>query len=368
MKSLRFISLLFLLLDACIDPLQVSVSSLGSRIVVDGMITNEPGPYQVRLVYSSNLENSIRVPEPVSGASVWIINSLNETESLSETSPGVYQSSIGGMQGQLGLSYYLKISTSSGEYQSEPQPLVSAGSIDDVLVDFSKDEIIDQDGSKTMDAFKIYINSKGVEGDPNLYRWRWTGVYKAKAFPELYTIGGVGDVIPLTPAPWPCSGYIYEDQMLIKTGECECCICWSYNYSSSALVSDPRFIRDDAFKKIEMGSVGITPMNFYERYYVEVEQLSVSEEIYNFWKLVELQQKALGSLFQPNAVKIRGNIKCLSDPQEEVLGIFSVSAVTKKSIFIEPEDIPYVLPEIDTIKYDCRVAFKNATTEKPLFW
>ncbi|HEU5292849.1 MAG TPA: DUF4249 family protein, partial [Cyclobacteriaceae bacterium] len=196
---------------------------------------------------------------------------------------------------------------------------------------------------------------------------RWTGVYKAQSFPELYTVGD-GDIFPITPAPWPCSGYIYENETLQKVKDCECCICWSYNYNTNALASDTRFIEGSKFQKVEMGKVGITSMNFYERYHVEVEQLSVSEEVHNFWKLVEAQQKALGSLFQPNAVKVRGNIKCISNPDEEALGIFSVSAISRKSVFIEPKDIPYPMPAIDTSTLDCRIAFKNATTEKPLFW
>jgi hypothetical protein len=368
MKHNRFLAIIFLFFGSCIDPLQIPFSPSDLRLVVDGMITNEPGPYQVKLVYSSNLENSLRLPEPVSGATVSIVSSINETEYLSEISPGIYQSSIGGIHGQPGVSYFLKIVAASGEYQSETQTLVSAGSIDDVFFEFSPNEIINQDGSETMDAFKIYINSRGIAGNPNLYRWRWTGVFKVRSFPELYTIGGPNDVIPLTPVPWPCSGYVYQDKILKKISECECCTCWSYNYCTSALVSDNRFLIGNEFRKIEMGDIGITPMNFYERYYIEVEQLSVSEKIYDFWRLVESQQKALGSLFQLNAVRVLGNIKCISDPKEVVLGIFAVSGVTKKSIYINPEDVPYSLSEIDTIKYDCRTAFKNATTEKPNFW
>src|SRR5690349_8422092 len=109
MRVVRFIPLIFLIADACIDPMQIPLSSSGSTMVVDGMITNEPGPYQVKLFYSSNLENSSRLPVPVTGATVSVINSLNQTELFTETSPGVYESSAGGMQGKVGLSYYLKI-------------------------------------------------------------------------------------------------------------------------------------------------------------------------------------------------------------------------------------------------------------------
>ncbi|HEU5290229.1 MAG TPA: DUF4249 family protein, partial [Cyclobacteriaceae bacterium] len=173
MRFLRFIPFVFLLVDACVDPLQLDLSSASARIVVDGMITNEPGPYRVKLIYSSNLENSLRLPTPITGASVWIISSLNQSELLTETTPGIYESSPVGIQGQVGVSYHIKIITAGTEYQSTPQEMVSAGTIDSVYPIFSANEIDDGVG-EPLDAFNIYIDSHGNEGDPNLYRWRWT--------------------------------------------------------------------------------------------------------------------------------------------------------------------------------------------------
>src|SRR5688572_20734033 len=202
MRYLRLLPVLLILLDACVDPLQFELTSASSRMVVDGMITNEPGPYKVSIVYSGNLENSLRLPIPVSGASVSIISSLNETEQLVETSPGVYESSINGIQGQVGVSYYLKIVRGTNEYRSSPQILNSSGSIDDLYIEFSPGEIVSDNGTENTDAFKLFIDSRGIEGGENHFRWRWTGVNKVRTWPELYTL-----YEGTLPAPWPCSGY-----------------------------------------------------------------------------------------------------------------------------------------------------------------
>ncbi|HEU5290230.1 MAG TPA: DUF4249 domain-containing protein [Cyclobacteriaceae bacterium] len=361
MKIFRFTPLIFLLLDACIDPMQVPLESSGSLMVVDGMITNEPGPYTVKLFYSSNLENSSRLPEPISNAKVSIINSLNETETLNETSSGVYESTVGGMQGVVGLSYYLKIVTAKGEYQSAPQVMMPAGNLDNLYFEFSPEEIVTN--TRLVDAFNLFVDSHGAASDPNLYRWRWTGVYKVKTYPELYTKGD-----PPYPAPWPCSGYINYGGSLTRIADCTCCICWVTAYSSTSNVSDSRFTNGYEFKKILVGSIPITARHFYERYHVEVEQLSVSEEVHNFWDLVAKQQAARGSLFQPNAVRVNGNVKNVDNPKERALGVFSVSAISKKAIFLEPKDIPYTVPAIDQLPYPCLDVFGNATMDKPGFW
>ena len=109
-------------------------------------------------------------------------------------------------------------------------------------------------------------------------------------------------------------------------------------------------------------------MHFYDRYYIEVQQMSLSEEAYDFWSLVEKQQKGSSDIFQPNAIKIRGNIKGVTNPDEEVLGFFGVSGVATKSMYIPKSEVPVELPPIEQYPFSCLEMFKNPTTEKPFFW
>jgi len=46
--NVKYFLLLFVLVDACIDPLVIDVSNT-KVLVVDGIITNQKGPYQVLL-------------------------------------------------------------------------------------------------------------------------------------------------------------------------------------------------------------------------------------------------------------------------------------------------------------------------------
>ena len=96
--------------------------------------------------------------------------------------------------------------------------------------------------------------------------------------------------------------------------------------------------------------------------------MSVSEEVYEFWKLVEALQRSTGSLFQPNAVTVRGNVFSVDNPEEEVLGVFAVSAVTRKILELSPADVPIEIPPLQILAYDCRHSLINGTTEKPPFW
>jgi hypothetical protein len=366
-----FLFIVIVLTDGCIDPISVETHQRIAPLVVDGMITNAPGPYVVKIFYASGLGTTLRKPQPLQKATVTIVDDLGNSEVLIERGPGIYETSPNGIQGEIGRSYKLMFESKNGKkYESPFQKLNAPGSIDRLYTEFQKNVVIEQETGDSNpdqeydDAFGLYVDAKGVSDESTLMRWRVTGVYEMKTFPERNREATPGGYIP---DPLPCSGYIRVGLSIYQRSECTCCQCWLYEYSSASYLSDNENVQDISFNHVDLGKIPITRMRFYKRYYVQVEQLSLSEEAYNFWRLVKTQQNSSGNIFQPNAVKIRGNIKCVSDPEDEVLGIFSVSGVTTSSIFIEPTEIPYTLEPIDTLTVDCR-DFAFSTPLKPLFW
>jgi Domain of unknown function (DUF4249) len=357
--------ILFLFLMACVDPLGVKLIIAERRLVVDGAITNLPGPYQVKLFYSNKLSATTLSPfEAVTLAQVSVFDDLNNKYNLTEVSPGIYETNANELTGEIGRSYYLTIKTQLGaEYQSSIQEMTEPGAINDLYFEFEKESV--SDNGKLADGLKVYIDSKGVPDGDNLFRWRWTTIHKTTSNAELQTRSTPGGEIP---DPELCSGYVYQRRQLIRIGDCTCCVCWSYNYSDAANVSTGNFVSDNQFNKQYLGLIPVTSMHFFERYYIEVQQLSLSEEAYNFWNLIGKQQKGATDLFQPNAIKVRGNMRNINNPDDEVLGFFGVSGAASKSLYIQETVVPYPLPALDSVNYSCLAYFKNATTEKPPFW
>src|SRR5689334_14703983 len=115
MKHLRTILLLlFLVSDGCVDQLDVPVLIDQHNLVVDGSISDQPGPYTVKLFLSSSLNQNVDRPVYVSGASVQIKDDLGTTEQLTETTDGIYKTAENGMQGVVGRKYQVLITTTEG--------------------------------------------------------------------------------------------------------------------------------------------------------------------------------------------------------------------------------------------------------------
>lgn len=169
------------------------------------------------------------------------------------------------------------------------------------------------------------------------------------------------------PDPRPCSGYRMVNGLLTFVSTCTCCSCWVTEYSRSPDVGDVDFYGGKV-SRFKIAYIPATKDLFLSKYHVEVQQASISEDVYNYWKLVKVQKEGGSSLFQPTSAKIRGNLKCINDPAAEIFGLFSVSSVKSKSIFITKEDIPYKLLPIDTVTEDCRFGPYNSSIIKPDFW
>ena len=83
------------------------ISNSNQTLIVDGWISNFPGPYTVNLSATNSINDTTQIH--ITSATVKIIDSNGDEELLSETSPGIYKSNPDGMQGIVGHSYKIKI-------------------------------------------------------------------------------------------------------------------------------------------------------------------------------------------------------------------------------------------------------------------
>lgn len=367
MKPLFVILLVLVILDGCVDRLPLPEVTTQQKVIVDAMVTEGAGPHFVKLHVTSPIGTNLENATPLTNATVMISDNVGNMETLTQTSAGVYQSRV--ITGIVGRSYKLTFITAQNKrYESPFEEMHPAGSMENLRFEYRPNSVITGDVTQD-DAMAILVDSRGVDNERNFFRWRWSGIYEVETYPHLRTrveavMGGPPVVIP---DPLPCSGYIVNNNQIQQVDECECCNCWVSEHSSQAIVSNNAFVSQTAFNNIETAELTITRARFFKKYYVEVEQLSLSESAYNFWRNVQLQANGSQNIFQPNIIRIRGNMTCVTDPTEEVAGVFSVSAITRIAGFIPRNLIDRPVLQ-DSVKADCRVAYDNSTNVKPPFW
>ena len=374
MRSLFVFCLSVIFLDACIDPFDIELSALDARLTVEGMITDQPGPYTVKIFRAAALDNQLDQTNWVTKAAVTIYDDTGFSETLKEISPGNYQTAVDGIQGVAGRTYFIKIITSQEEiYESQPEKLLPVGEIRSVYFEFKQNaDPADEDFLNPQNGFNIYVDAEVLPEQENLVRWRTTGTFEIKTFPEKRKVyislkGGGTALIPDPPA---CSGWTYSDKKgLVQTNSgCSCCDCWITEYGETPRLSDVKFVNNGSIRKYPIGFIPASRRLFYNKYHLQVEQMSISKIVYTFWEYIKKQKEAGSDLFQTPPPETRGNVIAKTPGATQALGFFAAASVKTTTLFIERGQIPYTMPPIDTLAVSCREPYRYSTNVKPLFW
>ena len=71
-----------------------------------------------------------------------------------------------------------------------------------------------------------------------------------------------------------------------------------------------------------------------------MRQVALSENAYRFMEKMKKNTEELGSIFDPQPSELQGNIHCVTNPSEIVIGFVEVSEEKRKRIFIKRSEVP----------------------------
>ncbi|HEY4110986.1 DUF4249 domain-containing protein [Puia sp.] len=107
MRSIKIAVLLTILgLTACQKVIDLKLKNDSGKYVIEGNVTNLPGPYQVT-IGKTDAVNADYTLQGVSQAAVIISDNAGNTETLQEITPGIYQTKT--LQGVEGRTYNLDV-------------------------------------------------------------------------------------------------------------------------------------------------------------------------------------------------------------------------------------------------------------------
>jgi len=356
---LKVLMILLPLALSCVDKVDLSLPATELPIIVDGIITDEPGPDTVRLSMAYPADGRFHQPEGYDSAKVWITDNTGLVDTLLEIGQGNYITDQ--LVGVVGRTYQLSIRLpdiingvpSPTLAVSTPQLLVEAGSIDSIYYEFTT-----YNNSATglaENGFNVYLNSTLAPGSSRRLQWEFFGTYKAMTDPAALEL-----------PPLPCPNPPCPLRTLECARFCECCTCWYTVQENAPIVSNPKVLGGLRLDRVFIQYIPINRFTFYEQYRVEITQLELSEEVFEFYQAIRKQTDNGNSIFQPPFFELKGNITVQSG-QMGVLGTFAASAITKRHIFIPRSAVPYQLTR-SVEPADCRAIAENATLNKPAYW
>jgi len=289
--------------DGCITQFIPETEETQELLVVEGLITDQPGAYTVRLSKSQPL-GSYTEPEPVTGCQVRIEDNNNNIYSLHESGPGIYLTDPEIFQGIIGREYTLHIEARNAadklySYRSLPMEMKPVPPIDSVY--YEKKIINDNDDNATPnEGCQVYLNTIDPEGLCKYFRWDFNETWEF--------------ILPYDVDNQRCWATDYSDEINIK--------------STSALTENIIFQHPINFITTETDRLNV-------KYSMLINQYSISEDEFGYWKRLQNISDDVGGLYDLIPAAITGNVFCTDDPNETVLGYFSVSAKSSKRIIVD---------------------------------
>lgn len=382
MRVNKYIPYLCIVLASCTDEINLSSTESTKTLVVDGEISDQEGPYTVKISYSKDFfdDDLTSLKNQVSNAEVRIEDDKGNFEILQEIEVGVYQTSINGLRGQVGNSYKLIINLENGsQYESFPSTILPNSGIKELKTEYIQKQVLNSNSIELLtDGIDVSVIPNEMSTSSEYYRWRWAGTYEIETFPQLRmkTVlreqfeHNADEQLTIDIAdPIPCSGFIaitpsgaIAPTAVVSATPCTCCICWVTEYStqvkvSSTVIQSPRIL----LNFIENGE-----SRFITKYHLNVQQLSISKEERAFWEIVEQQQQD-GSIFSTANAAVPSNIFNTFDNSENVLGFFSAVSISERNTVLTFDDLQRDPVVIDSLKTDC-TGLPNSTNQIPDFW
>lgn len=322
MNKIFYSSLFALLLAAagCKEKYESPVKSPQTGyLVIEGSINSGQGESTLKLTRTTPLSN--RNIQYELGADVRIEGNDNTSYLLSETAAGNYSATNLGLNA--GTQYKLHIKTSTGrEYLSDFASVINNPPIDSIS------------WKEENNGVQLYINTHDPQNNTRYYQWEYTETWEFRsAFPSILKYntvhGASGDIYSV----------VKKDSLELSPSH-EIFQCWQYNSSSSLLLgSTAKLSKDVIF--LPVCFIPPASQKLSVLYSIIVKQHTWSKTGYEFLERVKKNTEETGSVFDAQPSETTGNIHCLSDPTEPVIGFFNISSLQEKRIFIDRNDISF---------------------------
>ncbi len=315
MKKWYLILLLFLTVH-CREEYNVVLRTNGNGVLVVEGIMNARGKTKISLSRTTRLADK-RIAAEV-GAFLFIEGENNgAVYPLIETQQGVYES--GDNVFDAATKYKLRIRTADNrEYETDYKSFLVTPPVDSLS------------WRQTPAGLDIFSNAKS-EGDVKYYKldydetWEFHSAYRTLlGFKETSPGSGVYQVVYLDPVTQSVDTTLF--------------VCYNSRSSSNInLVSTEALDSNIVFTPVKTYTRGAIELSVL--YSILVKQYGLSKEGYEFYVKMKKNTESLGSIFDAQPSEISGNVKCITDPSELVIGYVEFTTIEEKRLFIDNRDL-----------------------------
>lgn len=340
MKKISYIACMLLLVTACKKQLAISSSTkVTNYLVVDGNISSGDSTF-ITLSRTVNLDSGAR-SKPELNAVVTVKGSAGENYSLIGKNNGYY------VCAPLNLlaneKYSLEIVSSDGrKYQSDFVQVKNAPVIDSIPY------------VAKSNGLQLSVDTHDATNNTKYYRWDYIETYNIRtAFESKFIVIDPNSGPPSDIGPRMSQQQVYN--------------CWISDTSSNIITNSSAKLLKDVISESPIINIPSTSEKLHKRYSILVKQYALTSDAFDYYELLKKNTEQIGGVFDAQPSQLTGNIHCISNPTEPVIGFVTAGKVAQKRIFIENSNLPagwaaitpYTGCELHTLLYKRLVVSPN---------
>lgn len=322
-RFLYIIALLALMLTTCIKPYEPFIESKdASKYVVSGQVVKGEDIQYVNVSATSPISKPEYIP--VTGCQVTISDDKGNNFEAADQSDGNYTFHIPDSYLTTGTAFMVSVLTPAGiNIASDFDTLNECPEVDSVYYTFNDVPTTDPEVFKKGLQFYIDLNAEYTSS----HNFRWEAVetweYHASYPIEWYYDGTVHHVYP-------------PDYTRM--------ICWRTEMVKNIFTLSTENLEQNEYKSFPLHFVDnfSTPRLVYG-YSLLIKQFALSNAAYSFWEKLRINSTDQGGLYDKQPLAIRGNLRNVTNQDQDVLGFFGVSAMKSKRIFVSNIATEYVM-------------------------
>lgn len=285
-----------------------------SLLVVEGNLNAGQGPTNITLSRTVKV-NEAAAFKPVLQAKLVVEGKNGGNFPLTENGNGNYTHAQ--LPLVFGQEYRLRIQTADNkEYLSDYVVAMQVPPIDSITWKKENDRVI------------IYANTRDLTNTSRYYKWDYDETWEIRSyyFAEFAWLGGT--TIVYVPQG-------YRDR------------CWKYAKSNTINIGTTAQLQENVVSEAPVQFINPGSEKLSVRYSILLKQQYLTKAAYEYFQLMKKNTEAIGSIFDPQPSELRGNIKCLTNEAEGVIGYLTASSITEKRFFLTSVEANWIF------KQDC---------------
>jgi len=312
-RTVASILFICILLAGCLDPYDPEIEDNQVSLVVEALITDQPGLQVIYLSRSSPIND--RGTHAETDAYVSVSDDQGRSTEFIEKDPGAYYAWMTAAELGTGITYRLNIVTSDGEvYESEPEMFPSPSpAIDSIYWEYETAGTSDRNESVNGIRFRLDLEAEADQG--RNFRWELVETW------EYYAANPIDYFYDGILHEWPDS-FSYHT-------------CWNTVKIDQIYAATTRNAESNTIRGFPLNYVSEQSSRLQSRYSLQVLQYSLNDEAYDFWKRIEVQNQETGGIYERQPEYINGNLYNMNNLEEYVLGFFNLCPVSEKRIFVD---------------------------------